>query len=110
MESLVKDIPGGDGKHPNLFSQCSFDHVLILKLRDIAWFYIVNTRGLRLMADFFVPLAKLRGLRKIRKYLGVFKTRGIIPGKSPGNNKVKRSRGFKSYTSFQASSNRMVFY
>jgi hypothetical protein len=71
-----------------------------------------ENRGLRVMADFVVlvlAIAKSRGLRKTRKYLGVFKTRGIIPEKSPGN-KAKRPRGFKSYTSFQASSNRMVFY
>jgi hypothetical protein len=54
MESFIIDIPGGDGKLDNLFLQCSFDHVLILKLRDIAWFYDVKIRGLCVMADFVV--------------------------------------------------------
>ncbi len=43
-----------DGKLDNLFLQCSFDHVLALKLPDIALFYIVKTRGLYVLANFVV--------------------------------------------------------
>ncbi len=51
MESLVIGIPGGDGKVANLFYSVA---LIMYWSLNYAWFYIVKTRGLRMMADFVV--------------------------------------------------------